>query len=306
MITKNSVKNPIYKPYISPRLKKFFNEHTDVINKIFNVLKIYKPKIVNAFSYSVENPPPHPKYKYPEKLYLGCILFIIKHGSTWESFLGPIPGKQLNKRHHEYLRYDLYSNFFEETLKEYLENHNVKYFSIDSTIINNKNCVEITKHHPCNKNRKGIKISVIVDDIGSPISSTIAESTNHDTKIAKENINEFINNETIKNALEGTKGYPYLLGDSGYDANSIRSQLKNANIKHIINPNNKNNKYMRKKKIKKRNRIQYKKRIRVEHFFAIIKKYPKINCIYEKQMKSYFGLVLFLFSSILIDRNNKT
>ena len=159
--------NSIYEPYIHPRLKKNFNEHIDIINIFFNILKKYKPKIVDSFSYTIKNPPPHPNYKYIEKLYLGCILYVIKYGSTWESFLGPIPGKQFNKRHNEYLIYDLYSNFFKESLEEYLKDYIMKYLSIDSTIINNKNCVEINKHHPCNKNRKGIKLSVIVDDIGT-------------------------------------------------------------------------------------------------------------------------------------------
>ena len=132
--------NSIYEPYIHPRLKKFFNEHIDIINIIFNILKKYKPKIVDSFSYSIKNPPQYPNYKYTEKLYLGYILYVIKYGSTWESFLGLIPGKQLNKRHNEYLIYDLYSNFFEESLEEYLKDYTMKYLSIDSTIIKNGKC----------------------------------------------------------------------------------------------------------------------------------------------------------------------
>jgi hypothetical protein len=75
--------NYIFKPYISPRLKKFFDDHKNAIDMIFETLKIYKPNIVDAYYYSINNPPPHPRYKYPEKLYLGCIFYIILHGSTW-------------------------------------------------------------------------------------------------------------------------------------------------------------------------------------------------------------------------------
>jgi hypothetical protein len=39
-----------------------------------------------------------------------------------------------------------------------------QYLSIDSTTINNKNCIELEKHLPVNKNRKGVKISAVVDD----------------------------------------------------------------------------------------------------------------------------------------------
>lgn len=296
----------IHEPYIPARLQTFFNKHLNIINKIFNTLKIFKPNIIDSFFYSIENPPPHPRYKYTEKLYLGCILFIIKYGSTWESFLGPIPGKQLNKRHQEYLRYDLYSKFFETSLKKYLKNNDVKYLSIDSTVLNNKNCVEVNKHLPYNKNRKGVKVSVIVDDNGSPLNCSISESTKHDSKTGKDDIENLINNKILKNTLTRTKGYNYLLADSGYDSNDIKNTLTESNFKYIIGPNNRNNKYKKKKKIKKRDRKKYKKRIKVEHFFAIIKRYPKINCVYEKKIASFFGLVLFLFGSILINRTTGT
>lgn len=74
------------------------------------------------------------------------------------------------------------------------------------------------------------------------------------------------------------------------------------NFKYIIKPNNKNNKYKKTKKIPKRYRKQYLKRISVEHFFAIIKRHPKINCIYERKIISFNGLLMFLFGSILLNR----
>lgn len=298
-------KNPIYEPYIAPRLKKFFIEHDDVINLILGILKKYKPNIIDSYSYSIENPPPHPLYKYTEKLYLGCIFFVIYYGSTWESFIGPITGKQLNKRHHEYIRYGLYSKFYKTSLSIYLKKHDVKYLSIDSTIINNKNCDELEKHLPLNKNRKGIKINAIVDDKATPLIHSINESTMHDAKIGLKDIHKLANNETIKTSLRNTKGYPYLLADSGYDSNKIKDKLKSMRFKYIIKPNNKNTKYKRKKKIPKRYHKQYLRRIKVEHFFAIIKKHPKVNCIYERKIISFNGLIMFLFGSILLKRANK-
>jgi hypothetical protein len=158
---------------------------------------------------------------------------------------------------------------------------------------------------PINKNRKGVKINVIVDDFGSPLIHSINDSTIHDSKIGYEDIHKLANNKTINNSLKNTKGYPYLLADSGYDSNKIKMHLKNINFKHIINPNNKNNKRKRKKRIPKRYRKKYLKRIKVEHFFAIIKKHPKINCIYERKIISFDGLIMFLFGSILLNRIDK-
>lgn len=76
-----SINKSIYKPYINPRLKKFFNDHDNTINLIFNTLKLYKPNIVNSYYFSKDNPPSHPRYKYTDKLYLACIFYIILYGS---------------------------------------------------------------------------------------------------------------------------------------------------------------------------------------------------------------------------------
>jgi hypothetical protein len=292
---------------IPKRLQKFFNDHEIVINTIFNILKKYKPNIVDAYLYSSENRPPHPKYKYTEKLYLGCILYVIKYGVTWESFIGPIPGKQLNKRHNEYInRYDIYSKFFNYSLKKYLKTHNIKYLSIDSTIVNNKNCSEFNGRLPYNKNRKGGKIEVIGDDKGSPLIFSISESTKHDSKIAINDINKLSTNKIINEALKKTKGHPYILADSGYDSSNLKEKLKIIHFKGIIKPNNRNTKHAKKRKLSKSDNKKYKKRITIEGFFGIIKKYPKINCIYERKIVSYNGLISFLFGAILLGRiNNK-
>jgi hypothetical protein len=292
-----------FTPHISPRLEAFFNKYRTVITNLFKLLKTVKPDIVNSYSYSDLHPPPHPKYKYTDKLYIGCIFYILKYGSTWESFIGPIPGKALNKRHNEYLRIDLYARFFNDSLTKYLRYHNIKYLSIDSTTINNKSCTELEKHLPVNKNRMGVKISTVVDDIGSPLTHTVVESTRHDSSIAIDNINDMANSKIITKALKKTNGHAYLLGDKGYDSNKIRENIKKLNMKSIISPNNRNTKDETKMRSLTESQLKkYEKRLKVENFFAIIKRTVKVNCIYEKKIASYNGLLLFLFSSILINR----
>lgn len=293
-----------FRPIISKRLNKFFNDNHKTISFIFSILKSIKKNAVDAYYYSEKNPPQHPRYKYTDKLYIGCIFYILKHGTTWDSFIGPIDGKLLNKRHHDYLKMDIYSKFYNECLQKYLETHDVKYLSIDSTTLNNKYCIEAGKNNPINKSRKGLKISVIVDDKGAPIEFLIKESTINDSKIAMEDIDNLTNNKIITNALEKTKGYPYLLGDSGYDSSFLREKLKKNSIRSVFYPRNRNCKNKKLKRYLNKEQIKiYKKRLVVEHFFAIIKKHAKINCIYEKTIYSFNGLVLFLFGSILLKRS---
>ena len=101
-----------FQPYINPRFKKFLNKYDKIISLLFDILKSYKPKIIDSYFYSIEHPPPHPLYKYTDKLFLACIIYISLYCPTWESFLGPIPGDQVNKRHLLYCSYDLYAYFF--------------------------------------------------------------------------------------------------------------------------------------------------------------------------------------------------
>ena len=89
----------------------------------------------------------------------------------------------------------------------------MKYLSIDSTILNNKYCKELNKHLPLNKNRKGIKVNIICDDIGSPLYSSINESTTHDSKVDLKDIHKLVSKKLIKESLKNTRGYPYLLAD---------------------------------------------------------------------------------------------
>jgi len=48
------------------------------------------------------------------------------------------------------------------------------------------------------------------------------------------------------------------------------------------------------KTLTKQEKIKYKKRVKVEHFFGFIKGYPKINLVYEKTLSSYYNLVLIV------------
>lgn len=57
--------------------------------------------------------------------------------------------------------------------KNILKKNDIKYLNVDASIINNNGCTELKKHLPINKNREGVKISVIVYDNGSSLNIEI-------------------------------------------------------------------------------------------------------------------------------------
>ena len=90
--------------YFSKKFSNFLVENEIIINALFIILKLKKKNIIVSYFFTANNPPPNPRYKYTDKLYLACILFIIKHHISWDSFIDHIPGKQVNKRHNIYQR----------------------------------------------------------------------------------------------------------------------------------------------------------------------------------------------------------
>ncbi len=115
----------------------------------------------------------------------------------------------------------------------------------------------------------------------------ISEGNKHDCRIFKEC------------DIEETKKRTYLLADKGYDSDEIRNILKKKGYIPIIahRRNKKNKRSLKKNEIK-----IYKKRIIVENLFAWIKRYPKIDKIYEKKMDAYMGLLLLCVSIIIFKR----
>ena len=299
------IKYDIFKPHFNSRFKKFLKEYDYTISLLFDILKKYKPKIIDAYQYSIDQPPPHPLYKYTDKLFLACILFCVLYCPTWESFLGPIPGEQVNKRRLMYIQYDIFKKFFDTATQvsiselERKHKNTIKYVNIDTTINNNKLCKDITKHLPINKNRKGAKVSFLVNNRGIILSILIDDSSVHDSKFAIQHINDFFRKKRILKLIKKHKNKIYFLADSAYDNNEIKKTLNKINIRFIIKPNNKNTKDPHKRRYLTQAQKQiYKNRIKIEHCFGIIKRYPKINCVYERTLKSYEGNI-FLIAGLL-------
>jgi transposase len=76
-----------------------------------------------------------------------------------------------------------------------------------------------------------------------------------------------------------------LIGDTGYDSNEFRADLKARGIKAVIS-----SKPERKRKIPK-NRALYRMRYRVEVFFHDLKRFRAIATRFDKTRRSYLATV---------------
>jgi transposase len=246
--------------------------------------------------------------KYSSLQYAQCIINVLSGSSSWRSFDGLINGRVLNNKHNQLIKVGVYDKLFDECHKIYFSNNlskEVKYQSIDTTFISNKGCCDkIVTRNKYYKNKKGIKISTIVSTSGIPLGKPLLVSgTIHDSKTVNDTLDRSqLNMNTYKNR-NSNRHKQIFLADKGYSSNVIEKTLRKKGYKVLIPQNRRNikNKKLIKNMTCKDVKV-YKKRIIVENFFSWIKRYPKINCVYEKTIRSYEALLLLAVSKIMFNR----
>jgi DDE family transposase len=95
----------------------------------------------------------------------------------------------------------------------------------------------------------------------------------------------------------------YMLADKGYYSKHNINRLKTEGYIPIISVNRRNTKSKQLKELSKREKIIYKKRLKVENYFGWIKRYPKIDKLYEKNIDNYYSLLLLVSAILIINRN---
>jgi hypothetical protein len=147
---------------------------------------------------------------------------------------------------------------------------------IDSTNIANTNGKLLFGYNIKIKNKKSIKISIIVDFNKIPYYMEITKGSIHDAKIMESMIiYNFKNNKKEIN----------LIGDKGYIKNPeyIKS-IKNNNNIVLITPYKNNSKNI----LLNTDSEKLKKRYKVENYFSLLKrKYKKITIINDKKLDHY-------------------
>ena len=153
-----------------------------------------------------------------------------------------INGRILNNKHNQFIKIGIYNELYRVNLKKYLRKSKkkfLKYLSIDSSFIENKNGIDGLGRNIYYKNKKGRKITTIVDSKGIPINVCLSSGNIHDCTIFKENQNMIVKAQK-KNA--------YFMADKGYDSDEIRNILREKGYVPIIpKRKSKNNKRSLKK-----------------------------------------------------------
>ncbi len=249
--------------------------------------------------------------KYTIDDYIIGVVSILKSGVSWNSYVGTINGNTLRKKHSEWDKLGIYDYIYKNSLNKYLKTmpitEELKYQSIDSTFIEDVNGSKCASYSGIYKRRKGeaskgIKISSLVTSSGIPISTTIDSANKYDSPLLPNIVDNCVIECNTKKYANHNRYKQYLLADSGYDSKANHKLLRKKGYTPIIIPNNRNTK--NKKKIRKLNKKQktiYKKRTIIENYHSWIKKFKRIESLYERNINNYRGL-LMLGITIIINR----
>jgi len=250
--------------------------------------------------------------KYHIKDYFKELLLFSRNSTYWSRYKRYINVKTLNNKHNEFVKMGLYKEVYNCILYLYYKQHNklhLKYQSIDSLFVKNKLCImkptfdnKQIGRNKFYKNKKGLKITTIIDDNYVPISFSVNYGNSNDAKLFDETFNNLLINPFSEKYYKLNKYKQYFLGDSGYDTLYIRNILKNKKITPIIDINNRNTKDINKRYLTKIEKKKYIKRIKVENYFGILTQYPKMNIIIEKTIKSFEGFLFLVASNILYNK----
>ena len=128
----------------------------------------------------------HFNRKYSEEIYVNEIVNVLRSSCYWRRYTGVICGRILNNKHNIYVKNGLYKEFYKRMLDKYLQKNRtskLKYQSIDSSFIQNKFGTGKIGRNKYYKNKKGIKLSSIVDVNGIPLSIFVDSGNIHDAKL---------------------------------------------------------------------------------------------------------------------------
>jgi len=156
------------------------------------------------------------------------------------------------------------------------------------------------------KNKRGLKITSIVDITSIPFSFAVNYGNSNDAALFDDAFDNILI-DTLSEKYENSNKYKqYFLGDSAYDSMKIKNILLQHNRIPIIDINNRNTINNKKKRyLTLKQKEHYKNRIKVENFFAILTQYPKMNMIVEKTIKSFEGFLYLISCNILYNKIQK-
>jgi transposase len=267
---------------------------------INEVISICLENFPNKYNFS------NKRQKYNINQIIDGICEVMETGISWDKYEGVVNKKTLFCHFRFLSKNNIFSLTYKRLADDYFTKSHMdsfKYQSVDSSFIPNKGGVEGKGRNKHYNNKKGTKLSIITQNDGMPISIMTESGNKSDIEIAHKNLDNMIINPNPNKYKNNNRYKQYFLADKGYDSSALRNKLKHLGYTSIIDHNKRNIKDPKKiKKLTKKEKVIYRKRIIVENTFCKLKNIKKFNCRYEKTMCSFTEFIYLAFIKIFYDK----
>lgn len=224
------------------------------------------------------------KYKLSEILI--DIFYVLKTGIPWRALRSHINWNTVYKSYVKLNSYGIFRKCYKSLLKKYMINNKgkLKYIFTDTSIIPNKygtNKANLNKYY---KNKKVTKLSIITLKNGIPFNVKLYGGNRNDSYIFQDQLKD-------DKILKNNNNKKYFMADKGYDSKNIKSEMIKMGYENVIPQNRRGIKDISKIVSFKRNKIKYRKRIKVENMFNKIKTFRRLSIRYDKYENTFMGFI---------------
>jgi transposase len=204
-------------------------------------------------------------------------------------------------------KHNIFKSSYVELLNEYMhikKADKLKHQSIDSTFVPNQ-CAsnKYISRNKYYKNKKGCKISTIIDKYGIPISVLVGKGSSNDSIFIEEHFENMLIDTKTHQYKNSHRYKQYILADKGYDTSKLRKICTDKGYIDVIDHNKRNTKDKTKiKKFSQKEECIYKKRITIENSFSWIKKNRRLCNVYDKKISVYISFLYMALIKILLKK----
>ena len=165
------------------------------------------------------------KPKYSNLYYLYYIYYVLKTGTQWKLLLCECHYTSIYKKFTEWNRLNIFKNYYNSMLNDYLIKNIIKNTLIDSSHIKNINGSDSIGKNHYDRYRNSTKLHLIIDENRIPLNYCFSGSNIHDSKMTI-NLSEKLKLIAKKDRRRTIN----LVGNKGYISENTRLELKMSNI----------------------------------------------------------------------------
>jgi transposase len=267
-----------------------------MINKI-SIIDLIKETIFENKNIGQKYLTKHFNSIYSLDFILQEIIFVLKTGVPWRNLRSNnnIHWNTVYFHFNRLIKNDIFSTAYSNLHSLYISKiKKINGIVVDSSFFQNKFGKNNISRNKFYKNKNGYKLSLLTDLNGIPFSLINVKSSVHDCKIFEEHkidIDKFNKYIPSNNSI-------YFLADKAYVSKNINNYFRTKKIKVLIP--NKKNKIGNRKHFTADQKEFYKKRLVIERLFMKIKRFRRINMIFESNIAT-FNEFIFLSLIYILD-----